>query len=578
MQSHKVSGRPASLTPFFWIMILSGLSGWLLGAFIYPCWQHAAEGAQVIAGTVKYTAPSPFYWYQSNLWTLMHQVPALFLRLGISEMTISLFLSGLMGMISFQAISLISYSITEEIDTALLMPFFIQFTRAVYFGVVYPIQLFGGNTTYGILGFGCAVFTLALLGLTKNRSGYFMLGLLPAMHPGIGIFTLLVVLGTAFFGKQFLGGRFQITWRWLLAGIGISGLSFLWHLASARNLPHVSFSEAEPYLDNFIRFWCGHRRPVPPEDPGFQLHVSAAAIFTVLFLYHRNKFTDAGLYWITVGMVSGLLAIPLAMVSWYPAEKLPIPLLSFMPGRYVNFDIFIYPIFLLNIFFLRRSDFKSQVCWLILIAGLYFLARHWQVHPDWMTGGLSCGGAVWVILLFLRERPVRQAAFKIRFLGKILMAVALVKIIYISAFKMDAWRLEFYNSQDAAFWQSVSKDKGMLLTTDDLNQVQLRSRRPVLLEVAAVDGLPYAVESGPYMNQILKEFYCADLLHVPLSSEESFTNADQCVEIWKARTPEDWKFLAARYHFTQILTSPPWELQLPVKVRNEKYILYDLPA
>jgi hypothetical protein len=46
--------------------------------------------------------------------------------------------------------------------------------------------------------------------------------------------------------------------------------------------------------------------------------------------------------------------------------------------------------------------------------------------------------------------------------------------------------------------------QGHLATSGDLSLVQLRTRRPVLIDGLTLDSLPYAIESGPTVGGILE--------------------------------------------------------------------------
>jgi len=83
-----------------WVLALSGLLGLWIGITGFPNWQVAVETAQVVAGLVTYPSDNPFYIYHVKLWTVLHQVLALLLRLGVSEIALSEMLSGLLGMVS----------------------------------------------------------------------------------------------------------------------------------------------------------------------------------------------------------------------------------------------------------------------------------------------------------------------------------------------------------------------------------------------------------------------------------------------------------------------------------------------
>ena len=93
----------------------------------------------------------------------------------------------------------------------------------------------------------------------------------------------------------------------------------------------------------------------------------------------------------------------------------------------------------------------------------------------------------------------------------------------------------------------LSEGRGLLLTGGDLHLVQLRTRRPVLLDGGGLDALPYAIESAPEMDRILREVYGVDLLSPPEEARfrgsipPEFTRA-----VWQSYTREQWEALASR--------------------------------
>src|SRR5437899_9265630 len=85
------------------LLILAGLLGFGFGVTRFPEWQVAVETAQVTAGLVAYPPANPFFIYHVKLWTILHQILAVFLRAGVTEATLSLVLSGVLGIVTFQA-------------------------------------------------------------------------------------------------------------------------------------------------------------------------------------------------------------------------------------------------------------------------------------------------------------------------------------------------------------------------------------------------------------------------------------------------------------------------------------------
>ena len=75
--------------------------------------------------------------------------------------------------------------------------------------------------------------------------------------------------------------------------------------------------------------------------------------------------------------------------------------------------------------------------------------------------------------------------------------------------------IKFRDRTNDPFFAAVAAEReGFVLTAGSYQLVQLYTRRPVLL-CGALDTLPYAPESGPAMENILRDVYGADLLNPP---------------------------------------------------------------
>ena len=94
--------RPVAL-----VCLTAGAIGFFLGAIRHPQWQDALEPAQVLAGLVRYPPQNPVYVYSMGVWTFVHQALAVLLRLGWSEQQLAILVSGVLGMVSLQAIGVL---------------------------------------------------------------------------------------------------------------------------------------------------------------------------------------------------------------------------------------------------------------------------------------------------------------------------------------------------------------------------------------------------------------------------------------------------------------------------------------
>ena len=64
-----------------WVLAASGALGFRVGYIGFPTWHVVAQTAQVLAGFVIYPPDNPFYIYHTKLWTILHQIGAVLLRI-----------------------------------------------------------------------------------------------------------------------------------------------------------------------------------------------------------------------------------------------------------------------------------------------------------------------------------------------------------------------------------------------------------------------------------------------------------------------------------------------------------------
>jgi hypothetical protein len=127
-------------------------------------------------------------------------------------------------------------------------------------------------------------------------------------------------------------------------------------------------------------------------------------------------------------------------------------------------------------------------------------------------------------------------------------------------------------------FQMVSQGEGLLLTGGDLHLIQLRTRRPVLLDGGGLDALPYATEAAPEMERILRDVYSIELLDPPEEARYRGAVPHEFVRnAWESYPLERWQRIANTYGTRQVLTSGDWDLKLPVAVRNRTLTVYDIP-
>jgi hypothetical protein len=123
----------------------------------------------------------------------------------------------------------------------------------------------------------------------------------------------------------------------------------------------------------------------------------------------------------------------------------------------------------------------------------------------------------------------------------------------------------------------VAKDSGLLLTGGDMQLIQVRTRRPILINGGGLDGLPYALESGPALERILRDVYAIDLFNPPDEARGRGAIPNQYNRAaWERFSRDQWQTIRRTYDVTQVMTPPGWTLALPVVIDDAGFVLYDL--
>jgi hypothetical protein len=565
------------------VLILSGTLGWHVGAGAFADWQVAVESAQVVARLVEYPAGNPFYVYHTKLWTILHQVLAVLLASGMSERTLSVAVSGVLGVLSFQALSLIVYALSGDVLLAAGASVFIFFSRVAEASAAYPIWLVGTSHTYGIAALSFCALVMGFLGCGWYRTGLFLLGLAPAVHPSLGAWLILVAVIVFASDWRGLSSELRPSLPAFFAGCGVTVASLAFQLLFVSNVPDVDPSTTSKYLAAFVSFWDVHRQPVSLE--------AATLVISLFFLIRRplDLASPARLLMRFVA-VTAALSLALALISWIPPDRMPPALLIAMPGRVLNLNMLMVGALLIGLFGGWRRSWSASLLLLLLCLALVLGNRSglWTFAGDHgvpvalpaamrpnATNVVLIGTLVALIVAAVRRRDNRPVVARAAYIA----TVALLAWTAVLAWNLDRPRgFDMADRTSDVLFRMLSEGRGLLLTGGDLHLIQLRTRRPILLDGGGLDALPYAIESAPEMERILREVYGVDLLNPPEEARyrgavpPEFTKA-----VWQSYSWERWNEVANRFGVRQVLTPGDWDLKLPVAVRNRGLTVYDIP-
>lgn len=600
--------------------------------------QVAVETAQVLAGLVEYPRENPFFVYHMKLWNLGSQLLAIALWLGVPERVLSLALSGVMGALSFQALALCTLAVSRDRWLAIVTPPWILGVSAYALGVSYDIVLLGFPHTYGVIGTGYALLVLALLGLGRTRAGLLLLGLAPAVHPSIGAWTLGVGVGGFLLSGPDGRRRLREHARFLVSGGALAGLSLGAQLWMGHSLDLVTTPAGTRIVRAFVRHWDWHRTPVSPLHPVLALTIGFIGVVLAWLRVPRLRdgLPQQAHVLLAALALSGALGVAFCVATLWQ-EQLPLALVVAMPGRHVNLSsLALAPLLLGMLGGAAQQPLGARLLLAVAVLGsVGALALEPPLRATWMILAMQAALATLAFWRGVapapsasrsRARAIARALAIVTFgvtalvalrpdpgvlLALAAMAGGIVLAIDPPARVLDHTTAPIARRAGAALavvamlgcglrverafgsplgWlrdatndpllAKVAEGSGVLLTGSDLGLVQLRTRRPVLLDGSGLDGIPYAIEAAPQMLRILRRVYGEDLLDPSpeiRAIRPGALLADTGAWRWQVRSPAQWTRLAREFGFRDVLTYSSWKLQLPLVAQDAELSLYRVP-
>jgi hypothetical protein len=283
-----------------------------------------------------------------------------------------------------------------------------------------------------------------------------------------------------------------------------------------------------------------------------------------------------------------------------PADRLPVDLLILTPTRLLNFNAMIAVALLIGLIGAYHRSIWSplltsllSICLLLgthsmlgaslesrhlpwrgwigayvvvalIPVGLIVLAWATSTRPRGATGTASPSAPSWTTSI--------RAAGRLASLAILLLA------------GMLTWRVStpasplLLDRTNSSLFKIASEGTGVLLTGANLHLMQLRTRRPVLVDGGGLDGLPYALEAAPATERILRDVYGIDLFDPPAEAKGSGTIPRGATKaIWEEFSAQKWHDLGRSYHVTEVMTWADWTLNLPVLAQDRELRLYQIP-
>jgi hypothetical protein len=582
------------------VVVPAAIVGFLTGAWQQPTWQDVVEPAQVLAGLVSYPADNPVYLYSTLTWTLLHQITAALLTLGIAEVDLTVVISGVIGALSFVGLALATRACGAPAPAATAAPLLIYLSGVARLTPGYPVLLLGWPYTYGLIAHALAVMVLALVALRRDRLAAVLLGVLPAVHPGMGGLLTLVVAGVIAIYAP-LRMRSARVWPWWCLGLGITLASAALHWGVF--VPDTSHLMRSPELEESLRvYWDGHRQPLAYTTT--DVIVALAVPIVMLFWCHTSAQQDADGPARELGLLL-LVAVAIGVAADLVLRVAPAPLAQVvsmpMPTRLLVLPVLVGAPWFIGIATSATTPGAARMVLQAMLVGLVAIvcpvvgvAEQMDVLEvpglDWLVN--SRGSVAQAILLilgaglvaaFLLPRSIRRhlagtpLVLVEKALPAVLTALVTFQIVQVVRDHTDN-PAPIADRTTNAVLAAAAAGTGLLVTDADLHLMQAATRRPLLIDPGALDGLPYVPVAVRMSDHILRDIYDTTL-GAPPEGDEGATGVvpSTADDTWVSRTPEQWRALGAMYGFTDILTTPELTLQLPEVARDDTLVLWRIP-
>lgn len=283
-------------------------------------YQAAIDYAQCLANIVPYPHSNPFYLATIKGWSILTQLSALFLKLGVSEKLLSYFLSGIVGAVSFQALAIAVLALSNNIKFSILSPFFIFFLHGIFvMGINYSISLMGVGGTFGMLALSFPFLIISLIAIGQYKLGGLFLGLLVSVHPAQGLLYTLVIFICLLWDFNYHKNGLKRALKYIIFGYVISIISLLYQI-SVYDVPKIDPSILARYKYALLVYWGYHLQQfnLLSAEMGrviLCLALSIWGLLTVKKFVPRNS-----LFLIRSFIVAGLIAGIFSLVYWFPRD------------------------------------------------------------------------------------------------------------------------------------------------------------------------------------------------------------------------------------------------------------------
>lgn len=579
---------PARIWP---VLAISGVVGGVCGVGLGATWQDVIEPAQVLAGVVQYQPGDPLLLYSTRTWTLLHQVTALAISAGVTEWWLTIIWSGLVGALAFQALALTTLAMGASPLVAMLTPVLLWASGAASVSGNYPVRLLGFPHTYGLVAHPLLLLVVGLLAVRRDRAAAFLLGLFPAIHIVVGLWAWLIVGASGIQFRWHWAERARPVARWWLAGVVFAVVSAVVHVTWFVGTTPPATEYTDAMMRGVLQYWESHRTPIEwfSTEP-----LRIILLPLALVLYQRWLGARVPIEARILARSFAIVVVIVCVADWIVRlvpEHLGWMVARVMPRRLLALPALGGMAWIIGVATSSRVPAAVRFVSQVAFASIALVVLPLVADPSGVGAALLQWGATvfenWTVvaavvvatgvaaLLVGSLASVRWQQWSAGWPDRIsrqvfvalLAALAIAATVQAVASARSILNAVKDSHSDPVF-AAVAARPGLLLTTWDLHLIQAPTRRPILIDVAALDGLIYVPAAADRSDHILRQIYGMALGEPPESHEV----------LWGRRSVTEWQAIADEFHVTDVLTPASWVLQLPQVVRNGELVLWSIPV
>ncbi len=587
-------------------------------------WDEAYEHAQILAGQIPYPENHPLYRYVHNGFSAQTYLSALVVWL----MPGPLALNGIRNVLFVLASVLPAYLFTRRLTGNTLFGHAAALLTLagvwLEFDSSYPLSVWPNTFTNGYLGGAYMLLTMYLILTARWRSGFFLLGLAPAIHIG-ELPAILPVCGLFLLWTFARGDRAELlrALPWGAGGVAICvGFGLLIRFGF-----YVPWPETISDAANVDAIWKGYTEYFDPhrQFPPVNAHVGAFAALLIGIGAALTLGSREPLYrWLAIYTASVVAVVWVAMgIHAALGPETPFLIIGWMPYRLLNL---LLPVWLATVIgvLARNDDERGRVgAWMVggalalylglpvlrlgfgeelvdrylasgelvmlLLTGAAYarlalmLPRRWRLTLAWRSAGAIglvglifvhqlgaasfVAGAALFVLFQKRFRLAIPALPHWAFLGT---AVALAMLLNYDQFaSRTSLPRSSFDENVANYLRDQGERGAVLLAHPSEFLLQARVGNPVLVETQTASLMSYLPALGPWIQQVYLDLYGYGFDQRPSSDLDA-----RWQELWAARSAQEWAALARKYRIGYVIAPAGVPLELEPVVTGESATLY----